>query len=146
LKKRARLLWRGSGVSIRSGLRKNTARSFAAGSEWLDRIMTGNEGLLSLLGILNELNVPYDQFDRARFERRVKAELSGGVNVWMPRPEDVLLQKLRWAKGAARSKDFDDVVAVLKFQRELDFNHIEHWCGIHGTLELLEEARAVAGE
>jgi hypothetical protein len=141
--------------------------------------MTGNEGLLSLLGILNELNVPYmmvgsyssnfygiprstkdadlvfefessalmeigkrlppglrfedqsffemvtatrkelllidgsdfqielfhlsdDEFDRARFERRVKAELSGGVNVWMPRPEDVLVQKLRWAKGGAR--------------------------------------------
>ena len=84
--------------------------------------MTGNEGLLVLLGILNE------------------------VNVWMPRPEDVVVQKLRWAKGGARSKDFDDVVSVLMFQRELDFTHIEHWGGIHGTLELLEEARSVAGE
>ena len=76
----------------------------------------------------------------------MKAELSGGVNVWMPRPEDVLVQELRWAKGGARSKDFDDVGAVLKFQRELDFTHIGHCCGIHGSLELLEEARAVAGE
>jgi hypothetical protein len=184
--------------------------------------MTGNEGLLVLLGILNEVNVPYmmvgsyssnfygiprstkdadlvfefessllkeignrlppglrfedqsffemvtatrkelllidgsdfqielfhlsdDEFDRSRFGRRVKAELPGGMNVWMPRPEDVVVQKLRWAKGGARTKDFDDVVSVLKFQRELDFPYIEHWCGIHGTLELLEQARS-AGE
>jgi hypothetical protein len=183
--------------------------------------MTGNDGLLALLGILNELNVPYmmvgsyssnfygiprstkdadlvfefessmlkeigdrlppelrfesqsffemvtatrkellliddsdfqielfhlsdDEFDQCRFQRRVKVELPGGVSVWMPRPEDVIVQKLRWAKGGARSKDFEDVVSVMKFQQQLDFAHIEHWCGFHGTLELLGKARAVA--
>ena len=62
----------------------------------------------------------------------------------MPRPEDAIVQKLRWAKGGARAKDFDDVVSVMKFQRQLDFKHIEHWCGLYGTVELLEKARAVA--
>ncbi len=32
----------------------------------------------------------------------------------------------------------------MKCQRQLDFNHTEHWCGLHGTVELLEKARAVA--
>lgn len=85
-----------------------------------------------------------DEFDQCRFQRRVKAELPGGVSVWMPTPEDVIVQKLRWSKGGGRSKDFDDVVSVLRFQHDLDFDHIGHWCGKHGTMERLREARGVA--
>jgi hypothetical protein len=34
-------------------------------------------------------------------------------DAWLPTPEDVIIQKLRWSKGAKRSKDFADVVAVI---------------------------------
>ena len=54
------------------------------------------------------------------------------------------MQKLRWAKGAARSKDFDDVVAVLQMQKKLDNDYIEGWCTKHGALPLLAEAREAA--
>jgi len=88
-----------------------------------------------------------DPFDQVRFERREKVPLSPGTPAWVATAEDVVIQKLRWAKGGLRSKDFEDVVNVLIRQREvLDFTHIEHWCGIHGSLELLEQARSVAGE
>ena len=54
-------------------------------------------------------------------------------------------QKLRWAIGGKRSKDFDDVVNVFRRkQQRLDFQYVESWCGVHGTLEVLAEARREA--
>lgn len=45
-----------------------------------------------------------------------------------------------------RSKDFDDVVAVIGVQGEaaLDWAYIGKWCAEHGTLELLAEAKVAA--
>jgi hypothetical protein len=59
--------------------------------------MTGNDGLVALIRILNEVGTPYMQ--------------------------DVIVQKLRWAKGGTRSKDFDDVVAILGVQETVDFTY-----------------------
>lgn len=58
----------------------------------------------------------------------------------------VIVQKLRWSKGAKRTKDFDDAVAVMGVQGEatLDWPYIEKWCAVHGTLEVLAEAKAEA--
>jgi hypothetical protein len=60
----------------------------------------------------------------------------------------VIVQKLRWSRGARRSKDFDDVVAVMAVQGEakLDWSYIESWCGEHGTLDLLAEAKSEAAQ
>ena len=61
----------------------------------------------------------------------------------------LIVQKLRWCKGAKRSKDFDDTVAVIAVQglKKLDIPYIERWCGEHGTLDVLAEAIAdLAGE
>jgi hypothetical protein len=62
----------------------------------------------------------------------------------MPRMEDVIVQKLRWAKSGTRSKDFDDVVAILGVQETVDFTYITRWCEKHTTLEVLAKARAEA--
>jgi hypothetical protein len=59
--------------------------------------------------------------------------------------EDVIVQKLRWAKGGARSKDYDDVVSILGVQEKVDFPYIIKWCTEHGTLEILAKAREEAG-
>ena len=40
-------------------------------------------------------------FDRARFNRRRKVAL-GGDEVWIPTPEDVILQKLTWSRPKDR--------------------------------------------
>ncbi len=86
-----------------------------------------------------------DAHDQSRFSRRKKLTLLSRDS-WLPTPEDVIVQKLRWSKGAKRTKDFDDVVAVMGVQgeRALDWSYIESWCSTHGTLEILAEAKAEA--
>jgi hypothetical protein len=51
-----------------------------------------------------------------------------------------MVQELRWG----RSKDFDDARDVLAVQgpETLDMAYIEHWCGLHGTLNRPLEALA----
>ncbi len=57
---------------------------------------------------------------------------------WLPTPEDVVVQKLRWG----RNKDLDDARDVLAVQgpETLDMAYIEHWCAQHRTLERLTAA------
>jgi len=86
-----------------------------------------------------------DEFDQIRFQHREKVSFGEGLSTWMPRMEDVIVQKLRWAKGGARSKDFDDVVAILSVQEKVDFTYISEWCAKHGTLEILAKVREEAG-
>ncbi|HEY5892750.1 MAG TPA: hypothetical protein VIT91_05910 [Chthoniobacterales bacterium] len=75
-----------------------------------------------------------DPHHQARFTRRKLIHVLGR-NVWMPTPEDVVIQKLRWA----RTKDLDDATNVLAVQGgTLDFEYIRHWCGQHGTLGRLD--------
>lgn len=87
-----------------------------------------------------------DAHDSARFNRRRKVPILPGVEAYLPTAEDVIIQKLRWSRGAKRAKDFADVVAVMQVQgpTRLDWSYIEDWCGKHGTLDLLAEAKAEA--
>jgi hypothetical protein len=86
-----------------------------------------------------------DAHDQSRFDRRRKLTLLGR-EAWLPSAEDVIIQKLRWCKGARRGKDFDDTVAVMGVQgaKSLDWPYIERWCAQHDTLDILAEAKAEA--
>ncbi|GHC44142.1 hypothetical protein GCM10007100_06730 [Roseibacillus persicicus] len=86
-----------------------------------------------------------DEFDQTRFEHRVAVDYHEGVSTYLPRVEDVIVQKLRWAEGGKRQKDFDDVVSVLKVHEPIDFSYIEAWCAKHNSLKFLAEAREAAG-
>jgi len=86
-----------------------------------------------------------DAHDRMRFERRLRQPIFPGVEVSLPTAEDVIVQKLRWCRGAKRPKDFADTVAVMQIQgKSLDWPYIEHWCAQHDTLDILAEAKAEA--
>ncbi len=88
-----------------------------------------------------------DLHDRSRFSRRQRMELFPGAVVFLPTPEDVIVQKIRWSAVARRTKDFEDTVAVIQIQGDsLDWTYIEKWCAEHGTLEILAEARAEAAK
>lgn len=88
-----------------------------------------------------------DAHDQSRFSRRQRIEVFPGSFVYLPTAEDVVIQKLRWSRGAKRPKDFSDTMAVLQVQgRKLDWPYIEKWCGEHGTLELLAEAKEEAAK
>lgn len=81
-----------------------------------------------------------DPHHQALFRRRVALFVPPmKETVLIPTPEDLVIQKLRWA----RSKDLDDVRNILAVQgAAIDYAHIEHWCAQHGTLERLTEVRA----
>ena len=51
--------------------------------------------------------------------------------------------KLRWALGAHRSKDRDDIRNILAVQGPtLDSAYLDRWSSVHGTATLLAEIRA----
>lgn len=83
-----------------------------------------------------------DPHDQERFRRRVSGSVLG-LTAWVPTPEDVVIQKLRWYQIAGRRKDWDDVEGVLLVQREkLDWSYIESWCDRHGSRQHLDSLRA----
>lgn len=88
-----------------------------------------------------------DPHDRCRFARRKRLAFLGR-SAWLPVPEDVIIQKLRWAVAAKRGKDFDDVVAIMAVMGEkaLDWDEIRRWCEVHGSTAVLDEARDEAAK
>jgi len=74
-----------------------------------------------------------------RRKRQLHSRQLGRV-VWIPTPEDVIVQKLRWG----RSKDLDDARDVLAVQgiEVLDMAYIESWCATHHTTDRLRAALA----
>lgn len=80
-----------------------------------------------------------DAFVRSEFSRRQRVFVPVlGRATWLPTPEDVIVQKLRWG----RPKDLDDARDVLAVQGtdSLDMPYIEKWCAEHGTRQRLEAA------
>ncbi|MBL8828201.1 MAG: hypothetical protein JNM18_14570 [Planctomycetaceae bacterium] len=54
----------------------------------------------------------------------------------------MIIQKLRWYRAIARSKDYADVLDVISVQRaQLDWAYISQWSDIHGTREIVDELR-----
>jgi len=76
------------------------------------------------LSRLNCFMLSDDPHDQSRFKRRV-AVGAYGRQIWLPTAEDVIIMKLRWARG----RDQDDVRAVIGVQAgKLDWPYIEGWC------------------
>ena len=75
-----------------------------------------------------------DLHHQERFARRKLIQVFGR-DIWMPTAEDVIIQKIRWA----RAKDLEDAGNVLAVQGDvLDFDYIRRWCAVHGTTERLD--------
>ena len=85
-----------------------------------------------------------DPHDQQRFGRRHQILLPNLQRpAIVPTPEDVIVTKLRWVEQAARSKDRDDVRDIITVQQELlDWDYIHHWCGQHGTRQILDDIRS----
>lgn len=86
-----------------------------------------------------------DPFVMEQFDRRVKIVIGSlGKEGWVPTAEDVVVQKLRWA----RDKDLVDAKDVLAVQgsEALDMEYIRKWCRIHKSEERLDAALAAIPE
>jgi hypothetical protein len=80
-----------------------------------------------------------DAHDQLRFSRRKSVDFEGR-QVFLPTAEDVVIQKIRWAKMGRRSKDVDDVKYVLAVSGPiLDLAYIRHWTDVHGTRAIFEK-------
>ncbi len=85
-------------------------------------------------------------FDRSRFTRRRREPVLPDVSAWLPTPEEVIVQKLRWVALARRSKDLEDACNVMAVQGSaLDWDYIIKWCTEVGAAEVLAEARRKTG-
>ncbi len=100
----------------------------------------------SLPPLLVELFTLFDDpFVREQFARRRERFMATvGRSVSVPTPEDVIVQKLRWARG----KDLDDARDVLAVQgvAQLDMPYVRRWCERHGTIPALDEIVAMVRE
>jgi hypothetical protein len=81
-----------------------------------------------------------DPFAVARFARRVRHPSTVfGCDVWIPTAEDVVIQKLRWA----RDKDLADARDVMAVQGPaLDHGYIEVWSHRLDILDRYQSIRA----
>jgi hypothetical protein len=77
--------------------------------------------------------------DQERFRRRQRRAFLTG-SAYLPSPEDVVIQKLKWFQRSRRAKDVDDARNVLAVQAgRLDLDYIRRWCDRHATRSLFEE-------
>lgn len=81
-----------------------------------------------------------DPFDRNAFERRRRVALFG-LQISLPTAEDLILQKLRWAKETESTQQRSDVEAILRGQEgRLDWEYLRSWAdrlSVRGSLEAL---------
>ena len=100
--------------------------------------------------VMEVIGIPYkielfllkeEPYDQERFRRRRRAKVLGR-DVFLPTAEDVVIQKVRWAFLARRSKDRDDARNVIAVQgNRLDWNYVNVWCDRLGCRVTLDEIR-----
>jgi len=86
-----------------------------------------------------------DDFDRARFARRY-VEVFEGQRLFISRPEDTILMKLRWAAIMGGSeKQFTDALRVWEVQHgRLDEEYLDRWARVLGVADALARLRGEA--
>ena len=82
-----------------------------------------------------------DEFVKTQFSRRKRISIPQlSIDSWVPTPEDIITQKLRWG----RPKDLEDARDILAIADpdSLDMPYIENWCASHKTTGRLQAALA----
>ncbi len=78
-------------------------------------------------------------FNSEEFQRRYKTMLYG-VNVWIISAEDIILNKLEWAKQSESQRQFQDALGVMLTQwNHLDFEYLSRWSKILDIEDSLEQ-------
>jgi hypothetical protein len=86
-----------------------------------------------------------DAFDQSRFGRRYVEEVLG-LRLNVSRPEDTILQKLRWSLASGGGEQaFTDALRVYEVQQEtLDLTYLDAWAERIGVVDLLERIKREA--
>jgi len=80
-----------------------------------------------------------EPFDQSRFSRRYLEKFKD-IKIYVSRPEDTILAKLRWAKFSNGSeKQFKDALRIYEVQHpNLDIEYIINWSKVLGIESLFE--------
>ncbi|HEU4365431.1 MAG TPA: hypothetical protein VFT13_08180 [Candidatus Krumholzibacteria bacterium] len=95
---------------------------------------------------------PDDAWSRERLARARTEQLETGegpVSIRFSSPEDTLLHKLVWYRlgNEVSDRQWTDAVGLLRIQRDhLDAAYLDRWAPELGVSDLLERARARAGD
>jgi hypothetical protein len=122
------------------------ARAFPPPDYYLDEQSVGDairrRDMFNLLDVVGGDKVDFwilteDPYDRERFARR-QVEHVAGTDLFVSRPEDTILQKLRWsALSGGSEKQFGDAVRVYEVQFDhLDLDYMHRWAQTLGVEEL----------
>jgi hypothetical protein len=86
-----------------------------------------------------------DPFDQSRFARKYVEEVLG-LRLRVSRPEDTILQKLRWSLAAGGGEQaFTDALRVYEVQQgALDLAYLDEWAARIGVMDLLERVKQEA--
>ncbi|MEO0103665.1 MAG: hypothetical protein ABIK40_05265 [candidate division WOR-3 bacterium] len=79
-----------------------------------------------------------DKFNKEMFNRRVKRNILG-IEIYLPTPEDVIINKLEWFKMSNIDKHYYDALSVYCVQKDnLDIEYIKNCCKAKSILEIFE--------
>ena len=86
-----------------------------------------------------------EPFDQSRFFRRYLENFQG-VGMYISRPEDTILVKLKWAKLSGGSeKQFTDALRIYEVQAgNLDLDYLKRWADKLNVNDLWQRIRAEA--
>lgn len=114
----------------------------------LEAIQTG--GMFNLLELEEGDKVDFwvltnQPFDQSRFSRKY-IEPVFGIELKVSRPEDTILQKLKWVRTTGGSeKSYVDALRVYEVQHgSLDLNYMEEWVTQLGVADLWQRLKAEA--
>lgn len=89
-----------------------------------------------------------DPLAREEMRRRQRVKVgSDEEEIDVASPEDTILQKLHWYRlgGGVSDRQWDDLLGVLKVQKDLDWSYLSHWSRHLDVHELYHEALRDAG-
>jgi hypothetical protein len=142
-------------VQVKPGDAKTLVAAFPPPNYYLDEqsihdAIGAKEGMFNLLDAAGGDKVDFwilkeHPFDRQRFARRY-TELVAGINLFVSRPEDTILAKLRWSAWYGPSeKQFHDALRIYEVQHaRLDEHYIDRWADELEFRELWERLKSEA--
>lgn len=77
-------------------------------------------------------------YRREEFRRRQRVSM-GEWELWVARPEDLLLSKLQWSRNGSSELQLRDARQLAASVEELDWGYVHSWAAKLGLAELLNE-------
>ncbi|MSQ95804.1 MAG: hypothetical protein EXR98_14780 [Gemmataceae bacterium] len=92
-------------------------------------------------GFKIDVFIPEDSdFNRSRFNRRVRIAGADGHETWFASPEDVIIKKMTYYQKGRSEKHLRDIAGVLKIKEDkVDREYIAAWAGRLQLLDIWRE-------